>query len=172
MLKMQRILAATDFSEYSDEARDYARYLCRKFHAELHLLHVVHDFRLEVPEYIQRIAGFEDDADRQRVALEQEATMQLQMECLPQWRKVHPILLVTRFGKPWLEIIRYAAEQGCDLIVMGTHGRSGLQHTLIGSVAEKVARKAPCPVLTIRPRAWAKDYARVPAGGLTPLPAN
>jgi nucleotide-binding universal stress UspA family protein len=56
----------------------------------------------------------------------------------------------TREGPPFLEIVRYAQEGDIDLIVMGTHGRTGLAHALMGSVAEKVVRKAPCPVLTVR----------------------
>ncbi|HWM86759.1 MAG TPA: universal stress protein, partial [Kofleriaceae bacterium] len=54
-------------------------------------------------------------------------------------------------GVPFAEVVREAREGGFDLIVMGTHGRTGLRHALIGSVAEKVVRKAPCPVLTVRP---------------------
>ena len=55
-----------------------------------------------------------------------------------------------RIGKPDTEIMRYAAERDIDLIVMGTHGRTGLAHALMGSVAERVVRRAPCPVLTVR----------------------
>ena len=54
-------------------------------------------------------------------------------------------------GVPFLEVIRYAREHDIDLIVLGTHGRTGLVHMLMGSVAEKIVRKAPCPVLTVRP---------------------
>ena len=55
-----------------------------------------------------------------------------------------------RKGSPFLEIVRYAKDKNIDLIVLGTHGRSGLSHVLLGSVAERVVRKAPCPVLTVR----------------------
>ena len=61
------------------------------------------------------------------------------------------VVRATRQGPPFLEILRYAKEVDADLIVMGTHGRSGLVQMLIGSVAEKIVRKAPCPVLTVRP---------------------
>jgi nucleotide-binding universal stress UspA family protein len=60
------------------------------------------------------------------------------------------VLKEIREGSPFYEIIRYAKERDIDLIVMGTHGRSGLVHVLLGSVTEKVVRKAPCPVLTVR----------------------
>jgi nucleotide-binding universal stress UspA family protein len=62
-----------------------------------------------------------------------------------------PAIREIRIGVPFLEIIRYAKEQDIDLIVVGTHGRSGLSHVLLGSVAERVVRKAPCPVLTVHP---------------------
>ena len=59
--------------------------------------------------------------------------------------------MALRWGSPFLEIVRYAKEHGIELIVMGTHGRGPIAHLLLGSVAEKVVRKAPCPVLTVRP---------------------
>ncbi len=61
-----------------------------------------------------------------------------------------PVMTEVQMGRPFIEIIRYAREKKIDLIVLGTHGRSGLKHVLLGSVAERVVRKAPCPVLTIR----------------------
>ena len=62
--------------------------------------------------------------------------------------KVTPIV---RFGRAWQEIIEVAREQKCDMIIMATHGYTGLRHALVGSVAEKIVRHAPCPVLTVRP---------------------
>ena len=59
--------------------------------------------------------------------------------------------MVIRSGMPFLEIIRFAREQSVDLIVIGTHGRSGVEHIIFGSTAEKVVRKAPCPVLSVKP---------------------
>ena len=67
------------------------------------------------------------------------------------WAEGKLVVRATAQGTPFLEIIRYAKEKDIDMIVMGTHGRSGLVHMLMGSVAEKVVRKAPCPVLTVRP---------------------
>jgi nucleotide-binding universal stress UspA family protein len=67
------------------------------------------------------------------------------------WAEQHRVHRITRVGVPFLSIIEDAREADIDLIVLGTHGRSGLKNLLIGSVAEKVVRKAPCPVLTVRP---------------------
>ena len=68
-----------------------------------------------------------------------------------EWSRGKQIVRATRQGPPFLEIVRYAKENEIDMIVLGTHGRGGLAHMLMGSVAEKVVRKAPCPVLTVRP---------------------
>jgi nucleotide-binding universal stress UspA family protein len=69
----------------------------------------------------------------------------------PQWAKGKTIVRSTEWGTPFVEIVRYAKEHDIDLIVLGTHGRTGLKHVLLGSVAENVVRKASCPVLTVRP---------------------
>ena len=67
------------------------------------------------------------------------------------WNFTGKVIRSTRTGPPFVEIIRYAKEHDVDLLIMGTHGRGGLAHMLLGSVAEKVVRKSPCPVLTVRP---------------------
>jgi nucleotide-binding universal stress UspA family protein len=82
--------------------------------------------------------------------LEREVEQQLQQAVSAEWQQKIKIERVTRRGAPFLEVIRYAKEAPVDLIVMGTHGRGAIAHMLLGSVAEKVVRKAPCPVLTIR----------------------
>ena len=69
----------------------------------------------------------------------------------PAWTRGKSIVRVCRQGTPFLEIVRYAKDREIDLIVLGTHGRGGLAHVLLGSVAERVVRKSPCPVLTVRP---------------------
>jgi nucleotide-binding universal stress UspA family protein len=70
---------------------------------------------------------------------------------VPGAEQVRQVVREVQSGPPFVEIVRYAKEHDVDLIVMGTHGRTGIAHALIGSVAEKVVRKAPCPVLTVRP---------------------
>jgi nucleotide-binding universal stress UspA family protein len=129
-----RILAATDFSAPSDAALAEARRLARSLGASLHVLHVVDNMFMRVVLADPR--DYETAARRQlqdRVPAGDQAT-----------------LAVERSDEPADEITSYARVHNIDLIVMGTHGRGRMAHLLLGSVAEKVARTAPCPVLTMR----------------------
>lgn len=140
----EHFLVPVDFSAYSDHALDYAITLAQKLQARLTLLHVIQplvvggaDMGLGVPyTYVQQI---EDESRRNMQACVDRVTAAgLKSEGMV----VH--------GVPWHEIVDMAKSRYNDLIVMGTHGRTGLQHVLLGSVAEKVARLAPCPVLVVR----------------------
>jgi nucleotide-binding universal stress UspA family protein len=138
MITVKRILVPTDFSETSDAALKYAFGLAQTFSAQLHLLHVQRktdeNFDPNVP-----FDRFEELAwERLETLVSQQEAKQLGPECS------------IRIGAPADEIVRYADDRDIDLIVMGTHGRSGVAHMLLGSVAEKVVRGARCPVLTIR----------------------
>jgi nucleotide-binding universal stress UspA family protein len=142
MLMIKTILLPTDFSDASAAAERYALGLAEAFGSHVHLMHVVQD------PYVQPWA-----AEAFGVSLagvldrwEQDARAQL-----AQRAKGVAVERVTRVGHPFVEILTYAAEQSVDLIVMGTHGRGPVAHMLLGSVAERVVRKAPCPVLTVRP---------------------
>lgn len=146
MIKLQRILLPTDFSEFSAAARMYACAFADQFRAELHVLHVIQDLAPLVPEPGAALAPPVDYLRE----LELNAHAMLERAIDPQWSVGKTIVKVVRQGPPFLEIVRYAQEANIDLIVMGTHGRSALAHMLMGSVAEKVVRKAPCPVLTVR----------------------
>ena len=84
---------------------------------------------------------------RQRLAAEKALESLLSAE----WMKGKNVVRATRMGSPFVEITTYAKEKDVDLIVLGTHGRSAIAHILLGSVAEKVVRKSPCPVLTVHP---------------------
>ncbi len=146
MINLRRILVPTDFSRFSQVALTYASALAEKFGAELHLLHVVQDLALFIPDAVAvappLAAPVEQFAAAAREALER-VVRDHQLERLKVRQDV-------REGTPFYEIIRYAKELKIDLIVMGTHGHTGLIHVLLGSVTEKVVRKAPCPVLTVR----------------------
>lgn len=148
MIRLNRVLVPVDFSEFGKHALKYGCEFARRFGAELHLLHVVEDVYPMVPE-----AGMLLPAQGDYLA-ELKAAAQRAIDALPEADWSNGIADVVRSigtGTPFLEVIRYAKEHDIDLIVIGTHGRTGLVHMLMGSVAERIVRKSPCPVLTVRP---------------------
>ena len=148
MIQLKRILVPTDFSNFSRPAIDYGCAIAARFESELHLLHVVPDPAMLVPE----AAAFTvESMQSQSEALIKDAHRQLEELPGGGWENGRPIVREVRTGSTFLEIIDYAKTQEIDLIVIGTHGRSGLMHVLMGSVAERVVQKAPCPVLTVKP---------------------
>jgi len=148
MIKLEKILVPTDFSEFSMPALTYGCAMAARFDAALHLLHVCPDAAMLVPEVGGLgSAGLLEQAE----AFEKSAMDQLEKLPPGNWENNHPIVRTTRVGSPFYEVIQYAKTNDIDLIVIGTHGRSGLMHLLMGSVAENIVRKAPCPVLTVKP---------------------
>jgi nucleotide-binding universal stress UspA family protein len=143
---ISRILVPTDFSEPSEAALDYARTLARQFGATFHLLHVI-----ELPSTTGLFSSERYVPEDPRFVSERmaQAKLRLARRLLPsdkaRYRATKGILV----GPAGNTIVKYAQEENFDLIVMGTHGRSGLTHVLMGSVAEHVVRTAPCPVLTV-----------------------
>jgi len=148
MVKLTKILCPFDFSENSQEAFQYAIHLMLKDDdASIYLLHVV-DSR--VFDYGGPI--YEQEAPAIMATFDQSTREQLERKLLAEIpekikKRVETIILC---GVPFVEIIKTARDKDVDLIVIGTHGRTGLAHMLIGSVAEKVVRKAPCPVLSVK----------------------
>lgn len=146
--QVKRVLWPTDFSENSKHAMNYACDLADQFQAELHVLHVVEvTFSPTVAEPYAAFGLPADFEDRVRAA----AQTALSEVPDPAWPGNRRVVRVLRQGSPFAEILQYSREKNIDMIVLGTHGRSGLKHMLLGSVAEKVVRKAACPVLTVRP---------------------
>jgi len=138
-------MVGTDFSSHSANAMRYGYSFAKQYGSALHVVHVVQDVLPYVANVEMPIAPavLVDDMER-------AARQQLE-EVVPEaWDSELQVVRVLRRGSPFVEIVRYAKEQDVDLIVMGTHGRTGIAHMLLGSVAEKVVRKAPCPVLTVR----------------------
>jgi len=140
-----KILLPSDFSDCSAEAARAARRLAERFGARLLVLHVLDEpaaldpmFRGEVP--LELLRGRMEQYAREGM----EAFLAAHFQGLPG--------VETRIasGVPFREILREAREAGADLIVIGTHGRTGVEHVIFGSTAEKVVRMAPCPVLTVR----------------------
>ena len=147
-MNIQHILAPTDFSERSKQGLTSALELAEAFGAELLLLHVVEPPPYPVEGIVSSHLGATllDDLERQ-------ASNDLaQMLSETQRSKVEVARRVV-VGIPYRKIVEVAEEEKSDLIVMTTHGRTGLSHLVMGSVAEKIVRTAPCPVLTIRPTA-------------------
>jgi nucleotide-binding universal stress UspA family protein len=146
MIDLHRLLVPTDFGKSSDNALTYAIAFAQKFGAEVWLLHVVQDLSLFIPEAVfitpPPAPPVEQFIAAARTALER-VVARLNVDGV----SVHSEVGV---GPPYDEIVRVAREKAIDLIVMGTHGHTGLAHVLLGSVAEKVVRRAPCPVLTVR----------------------
>lgn len=149
MIQLKQILLPTDFSEHSAAATKYACALVELFGAELHLMHVVEQIASTIPEAVVEMASA---IENYLENAEAKALGKLTHVLEPGWEKGKKVTLATRLGSPLLNIIEYAKEHQSDLIVMGTHGRTGLSHVLIGSVAERVVRMAPCPVLTVHPQ--------------------
>ena len=148
MVDLLRILVPMDFSEASKEAAKYAFSLADRYGAELHAVHVVEDIAPSLPEAARHMASFPEDYTAQAREL---AEKQLAAELPSDLAGGREVVQVIKVGAPLVHILDYAAENNVDLIVMGTHGRTGLSRFLIGSVAERVVRHAPCPVLIIRP---------------------
>jgi nucleotide-binding universal stress UspA family protein len=146
MISLKNILVATDFSEPSEVAVRYGRALAEAFHATLHVLHVVPD-SLSLPWATMADGLAMADVQRQ---WEREASERLQRMLPDSEREAVHAILVTRAGDPVRQVTSYALETNADLVVLGTHGRGPVAHMLMGSVAERVVRTAPCPVLTVR----------------------
>ena len=153
-MKLTRILAPTDFSKFSGFALEWAAYLAQCMKADLVLLHVILEEEGKIVEEIVGEGavvhipkGIREDVvkDRQK-KLKEQYNMVVSGEIKSSIR----VEEITRIGVPFLEIIKVSKEKEVDLIVMGTHGRTGLAHVLIGSVAEKVVHHAHCPVLTVK----------------------
>ncbi|MFP3869841.1 MAG: universal stress protein [Syntrophobacteria bacterium] len=147
MVKIKRILFPLDFSECSYQVLPYALSLAEKYNAEIYLIYVARDLRyfsgFHVPH--TSISGFiKEVVDAGEKMMDRVCEEHLQ-SCPSFERRVV-------VGDPAEEIIKIAESENIDLIVMGTHGRKGLDRTLFGSVAEHVVKNAPVPVLTIKPR--------------------
>lgn len=146
MTRISSILVPTDFSNTADAALDYAFVIAERFGAAVHLLHVIED-----PFVAGGLAGeaYVAEAPSMRAALMNDAQSRLAQRAVPR----HPGGTVdseVMFGHGARTIAEFARERGIDMIVMGTHGRTGIAHLVLGSVTERLVRIAPCPVLTVR----------------------
>ena len=175
MIVLKRILVPTDFSEGSEAAVMYGVALARAFDAQLFLLHVLSHHDLDLTVERERVIEELTEARLLGEPSLDEITRhaardQLGKALTPQdaeATRAEYVLRASGLGGPYVEIAGYAKENDIDLIVLGTHGRGSVAHMLMGGVAEKVVRRAPCPVLTVRhhehefvlpENPWGADY--------------
>jgi nucleotide-binding universal stress UspA family protein len=159
-----RILVPTDFSAQSDAALVTAKDLAARFGASLHVVHVLED-PYAVAAYSADALGYLPPGIKD--AWQREAEKHLDTLLTPAERAQFRATTRVLFGGPAArEIVEHAQNDHIDLIVMGTHGRGGMAHLLLGSVTERVVRSATCPVLTVRGTATARESAPLPAEGV------
>ncbi|MCX6549398.1 MAG: universal stress protein [Acidobacteria bacterium] len=146
MFSIKTVLVPTDFSDASESALTYGKEMARAFGASLHVVHVMEDLLAHAwaaEVYVASMPNLRDEVER-------ESQIRLDAILSDDDRTALRARVALLAGNPFIEIIRYAKTNEIDLIVMGTHGRGPIAHMLLGSVAEKVVRKSPCPVLTVR----------------------
>ncbi len=148
MFKVKNILLPTDFSKISLTAAEYAVELASQYNAKLHVLNV-----LEKTPPILAIRSLDLSREKIIESIENDANKQLE-ECIKKIKKLGDVEIVPaiRKGIDYEEIINYSKEKKIDIIVIATHGRTGILYTLLGSVAEKVIRYSKIPVLVTTPR--------------------
>lgn len=145
MVSISKILVPIDFSDYSKKALNYAIDFAKIFNAKLYLIYVVEPIIYPADFSMGQIVfpeTGEDIMNRSKTGLQD-----LAKSIIP---KDIDYEIILKNGKPFIEIIETASEKDIDLIIIATHGHTGVEHLLFGSTAAKVIRKAPCPVLTLR----------------------
>jgi nucleotide-binding universal stress UspA family protein len=142
-VQLKQILIPIDFSDYSDQALRWGVSLAQKYGAQLLLLHVI-------PEVLEEVSARESAGEQLVIDLTAEVEAQLHEIARQGLKEGVAMDVRVADGEPADAILRMARQEKVDLIVMGTHGRTGLSHLLLGSTAEAVVRAAACPVFTVR----------------------
>lgn len=150
-----KILVPIDFSSFSRNALRYAIHFAEQFKASLHLLYVSEPVIYPPDFSMGQIA-----VAASTLEIEKQASVELQKLAESEIGSRLPYTVSIRAGKPFVEIIEAAKEDDADLIIISTHGHSGVEQILFGSTADKVVRKSPCPVLTLREPIKGFDYKK------------
>jgi len=145
MEMIKKILVPIDFSDYSKKALQYTVKLAKSFNAELFLVYVI-----EPMVYPADLSMGQMVIPQSEVNLSEKANTELEELATNEIGDSLKYNIFIKTGKPFMEIIETATEVDADLIIIATHGHTGVEHLLFGSTSEKVVRKAPCPVLTLR----------------------
>jgi len=146
VVEIHAILAPTDFSGHSERAVRYACGLAARLGEDLHLVHILSEILPPGPDPllmpVMPPEFYQENEDRAKVTLGRLLD--------PAWGSPRSVITAVRWGSPVESVVSYAIDHRIDLIVIATHGRTGLSHVLLGSVAERIVRESPCPVLTLR----------------------
>jgi nucleotide-binding universal stress UspA family protein len=145
MKNFTKILFATDFSENSEHAFDYAFSLAKKYDARLLIIHVINE-PVDLRGFYVPHISFENLEKE----IEESALKMMEKFCRDNVKDYNNYETIIIVGTPDKEIVKKAASEEVSLIVMGTHGRRGIDHFLFGSTAERVVGNASCPVMTVR----------------------
>ncbi len=145
MVAIKKILVPIDFSDYSKSALRYAIEFAKQFNAKLYLIYVVEPIIYPADFSMGQVTFPSAEID-----LNERAREELENLAKAEIGDSLEYEVITKTGKPFAEINETASEIDADLIIIATHGHTGVEHLLFGSTAEKVVRKAPCPVLTLR----------------------
>jgi nucleotide-binding universal stress UspA family protein len=145
-VSIKNVLFATDFSPFSEAALPYAASVCRRFGATLHAVHVISDAGLLA------MTGGVDYVNIENLFADVQKEAQQKLDRIAQRLEGLSHRSYVRHGQVWKTLATLVDWNEIDLIVLGTHGRTGLGKILLGSVAEDILRHAPCPVLTIGPK--------------------
>jgi universal stress protein A len=146
MINVNKILFPTDFSDSSKNAQKHACAFAQQFNSELHIINIVLELIYAVPP----IAGTYISDDYHE-GIKQKSNSELEQLCDNEITKELNTVTDVIVGVPHIEISRYAKDNDIDMIVMGTHGHTKIPEIFIGSVAERVVRNSPCPVMVVHP---------------------
>ena len=149
--KYKKVLFCTDFSEGSDYAFQFALGIAKRDRGLLYILHVIPDnpYQKYAETYITK-----EDLGKKQKDIEEGLNNQYEEHYVKQMENGTKFRIVTKSGREAEEIIKFSKNEKVDLIVMGTHGRTGIEHVFLGSVAEKVIRRSPFPVFVIPARKY------------------
>ncbi len=145
MQMIKKVLVPVDFSDYSKSALSYAADFVKHFHAKVYLIYVVEPAIYPADFSLGQVAIPTPDLD-----ITEKAEMELKQLANEYLADEVESEVIIKTGKAFVEINEFARECDADLIIISTHGHTGVEHLLFGSTAEKVVRKAPCPVLSLR----------------------
>lgn len=147
MIELKQILYPTDFSEYADHARMYVTEMAKAFNSKVILMHTI-----QAPSHYEVAYNYELALNPEEIGEKRQKAADKKINEIAQKIREEGVEVETliTLGSPFVDIVSTARKQEVDLVILSTHGWGFIKHVLMGSTAERVVRKAPCPVLTVR----------------------